>query len=86
MCLSLTITNGEVAYSRDNLTVGTLATYICNTGYSLMGLPTQQCIEDDQSGPVGVWNGAAPTCEGTAVNWNDTEQTCEVISNLSLTL
>ena len=30
-----------------------------------MGIPTQQCVEDDQSGPVGVWNGDAPICEGT---------------------
>ena len=66
-CLSLTITNGEVTYSQDNITVGTVATYTCDTGYSLMGLPTQQCVEDDQSGPVGVWNGTAPSCEGKSM-------------------
>ena len=66
-CLSLTITNGDVTYSQDNLTVGTTATYTCDTGYSLMGIPTQQCVEDDQSGPVGVWNGTVPTCEGISM-------------------
>ena len=32
-----------------------------------MGIPTQQCIEDDQSGPIGVWNGTVPTCEGISM-------------------
>ena len=65
MCTSLTATNGEVTYSQNNLTVGTVATYTCETGYSLTGLPTQECIENDQGGLVGVWNGTVLTCEGT---------------------
>ena len=57
----------SLTYSQDNLTVGTVATYVCDTGYLLTGSPTQQCMENDQGGLVGVWNGTVPTCEGTSV-------------------
>ena len=60
--------SGEINYSQENLTVDTIATYTCDTGYSLTGSPTQQCMENDQGGLVGVWNGTAPTCEGTSIS------------------
>ena len=47
--------NGQVSV-RDN-TVGGVATYTCNTGYSLFGSTTRTCRND------GTWSGDEPVCE-----------------------
>ncbi len=41
-----------------DILVGTVATYTCNTGYTLNGDTTRVCVSG------GNWNGSAPTCEG----------------------
>ena len=40
--------------------LGTVATYSCNTGSALAGQTTRVC--EDTNG--GTWSGQAPTCEG----------------------
>ena len=39
-------------------TLGQTATYICNTGYNLVGDSTRTCQA------AGNWSGSAPTCQG----------------------
>ena len=47
--------NGRVSFSA-GLTVGSRATYTCNSGYSLVGESTRICREDRS------WSGRAPVC------------------------
>ncbi len=56
-----TSTNGMISYNMETVSlrpVGTVATYTCNTGYTLTGDTTRTCGSD------GMWSGKAPTCEG----------------------
>jgi CUB/sushi domain-containing protein len=50
-----TISNGS-ASTPDGQEFGDVATYSCNEGYSLTGVPTRACQAD------GVWSGVAPQC------------------------
>ncbi len=54
-----TLTNGVISYSDPTLGENTVATYTCNTGYTLNGDSTRTCGSD------GVWSGQAQTCIGT---------------------
>ena len=47
--------NGQVSTNRT--TFGETATYICNTGYNLVGDSTRTCEA------AGQWSGSEPTCE-----------------------
>ena len=58
MCPSHSLTNGMVSYSDPTLGVGSVATRICDTGYTLNGGSTRTCQSD------GTWSGSASTCEG----------------------
>ena len=56
-CLSLPPpTNGGISYSDQSRSDGTVATYTCNTGYTLNGDSTRACGS-------GVWSGSAPICQ-----------------------
>ena len=59
-CSDLTMpSNGMISYnggSTDNRPMDTVATYSCDTGYTLNGGNTRTC----QSGRN--WSGSAPTC------------------------
>ena len=46
--------------SIDNRPVGTVATYSCDTGYTLYGGSTRTCSD-------GTWSGSAPTCESESL-------------------
>ena len=46
--------NGQVSVS--GTTVGSTATYTCNTGFVIARQSTRQCLES------GQWSGQAPTC------------------------
>ena len=48
--------------------LGSVATYSCNTGYVLVGQTTRVC--QDTNG--GTWSERAPTCEGMT-NYNSLE-------------
>ncbi len=53
------ITNGAISYFADMMVPfnqGTVATYTCNGGFVLIGIPTRLC------GGGGVWFGVAPEC------------------------
>ena len=47
--------NGRVEMS--GVTPGSVATYICNSEYNLVGMETRTCQNN------GQWDGEAPTCE-----------------------
>ncbi len=52
--------NGMIGYNMGTASlrpVDTVATYTCDTGYTLNG-DTRICGSD------GIWSGSAPTCEG----------------------
>ena len=53
--------NGQVGHT--GITFEQTATYICNTGYILVGVNTRTCLA------TRVWSGSAPTCEGRSHNW-----------------
>ena len=48
--------NGQVTLT--GTTVGSTATYECNSGFTLVGNQGRTCQED------GSWSGADPTCDG----------------------
>ena len=55
------LVNGGIVYdmkTKDNRLVNTVATYTCDTGYTLNGGTTRTCGSD------GVWSGSDPACEG----------------------
>ena len=55
MCPSLTDPkNGTV--NEGGFVPGSIATYTCDSGYSLDGSETRECQDD------GNWDGVAPTC------------------------
>ena len=61
--------NGTIMIAPDSntqrLSLGSVATYSCNTGFALVGQTTRVC-EDTNVGTVttGTWSGSAPTCQG----------------------
>ena len=62
------IANGVITYAPDsvsNYSLGTRATYSCNTGFSLdlsASSETRTCVDDGDNDAEGVFNGQAPTC------------------------
>ncbi|XP_064388708.1 P-selectin-like [Halichondria panicea] len=44
------------------LGVGSVATYSCDPGYTLLGSPTRTC-ENPDTDSMGTWTGAMPDCE-----------------------
>ena len=61
-CPDLTVSaNGMISYNMGTASlrpVGTVATYTCDTGYTLNGGSTRTCGSD------GVWSDSDPTCGG----------------------
>ncbi|XP_064386408.1 uncharacterized protein LOC135334957 isoform X2 [Halichondria panicea] len=57
----IALTNGMISYNMGPASsprpVNTVATYTCDTGYTLDGGTTRTC------GSSGVWSGSAPTCQ-----------------------
>ena len=63
VCLSLPPpTNGEISYSDMTLGLNTVATYTCETGYTLTVGTTRVCMSG------GNWTGSPPTCQGELCN------------------
>ena len=52
MCGS--VSGGRVCYSGDS--VGSVAVYFCDDGYTLQGDSTRECLS------TGLWNGSTPLC------------------------
>ena len=48
--------NGQVSHT-SGTAFGHTATYICNTGYNLVGSSTRMCQA------TGAWSGSEPTCQ-----------------------
>ena len=63
------ILNGLVVYAPDsapNYSLGTVATYSCNTSYFLnvtAGSEMRTCIDDGDNDVEGIFNHTAPTCD-----------------------
>ncbi len=59
------LANGDIDYggagSPGSRPVDTVATYTCDTGYTLDGGTTRFCAS-------GVWSGSPPTCQGEFCN------------------
>ena len=59
--------NGQVSYATDttpNFEIDTVATFTCDSGFSLNGgVSTLTCADDDQMDNVGTWGGTEPTCQ-----------------------
>ena len=51
----LAVSNGMVCYN--GTTAGSVATYTCDNGYTLMGTAERTCRSD------GRWEGSIPSCE-----------------------
>ncbi len=69
MCSLLTaLTNGRIDYFADTSSpfdYATVASYICNPGYAVIGtVKTRTCVGDGST-PIGIWTGTAPICQGT---------------------
>ena len=71
-CLELPLpNNGRIMLTPGNhslsLSLGSVATHSCNTGFVLVGQTTRVC-EDTNGETVGngTWSGSAPTCEGVS--------------------
>ena len=68
-CPSLTApVNGSVTYTftangNGSYPFNSVATYSCDTGFSLVGNSNRTCTGDGSS-ITGAFNGVAPTCQG----------------------
>ncbi|XP_064387965.1 uncharacterized protein LOC135336171 isoform X3 [Halichondria panicea] len=67
MCSNLNVPDNEVIiYSTDTTSpydFGTVATYVCDTGFGLIGEEATQTCDGDDSSPNGVWSGRSPMCD-----------------------
>ncbi len=76
------LTNGVIDYggavSTNSRQVDTVATYTCDTGYTINGSSTRTCESD------GMWSGSTPTCQR---KWNELCTVCllSVSSPIQLT-
>ena len=52
---------GAVTFSSSSLSSGTIATYSCDSGYSLVGSSSRICLSS------GSWNGSQPYCQRQGV-------------------
>ena len=61
LCFELPpIVNGSITYAPDNVSdfeIGTVATYVCDPGFILVGDMTRVCSV------LGLFNGEAPFCQ-----------------------
>ena len=66
-CPDLTVpANGMISYNMGTANlrpVDTVATYTCNTGYTLTGDSISTCGSD------GVWSSDAPVCQSECMEW-----------------
>ncbi len=58
-CPALAVTNGTVSLAGSG-TYGDIATYSCNSGFTLSGSSTRSCQADT------TWSGTAPTCNASS--------------------
>ncbi len=64
--------DGSVSYSNvpgqsNSYTFNVMATYSCDTGFSLLGDNTRTCTGDGSS-IIGAFDGEVPTCESECMN------------------
>ena len=72
-CPSLDLTNGIITYAIDTtpeFAIGTVATHSCFFGFSLVGVVTRTCMDDDRADIVGVWSDSEPSCECKFLSFN----------------
>ena len=65
-CLPLpSLDDGFITYAVDttaNFELQTMATYICDFGFFLVGTEVRTCGVGSELSCEGVWSGSAPTC------------------------
>ena len=52
----------EITYSSGSKSHGSVAAFICNTGFYLNGTSTLTCGDGSRSSAIGAWSGTEPTC------------------------
>ncbi len=77
----LRVANGTIVFSDDDESAppyspGTMATYVCNRGYSLSGGDETRTCVDNVDVIGGEFNGTAPTCELTVIDEGIYYYTC----------
>ena len=58
VCPMFRLVDGAIQLTRENLTAGTVANYICNANFELVGKGTAVCQEN------GFWSAEVPICRG----------------------
>jgi len=61
-CGALSIMNGCVEYTNTTLGPGTVATFNCEDGYTLVGESSTTCLIGENNN--GVWSSNTPICQG----------------------
>ncbi len=68
MCESLpSPPNGRISYSSGSLGYQTMANYMCNVGYGLIGDRSRTCVGSALS--PGEWTGSQPICTRKTFNF-----------------
>ena len=76
-CLELSLpNNGRIMLTPGNhslnLSLGSVATHSCQTGFVLVGQTTRVCeATNGETVGNGIWSGSAPTCEGGSCMMSD---------------
>ncbi len=63
--------NGVITFSIEQISLVEFvraATYSCEPGFELVGGNVTRLCVGDESSPIAMWTGTAPTCEGTGVS------------------
>ena len=72
LCEELYLSNGTVVTGASRI-YGDVATYICDSGFTLTGGDQNRTCEKMNStsgSSYGVWSGTAPRCEGESLETN----------------
>lgn len=78
------INQGTVSPSKGKYSAGDVITYVCQSGYKVVGMPTRTCMENKQ------FDGVAPSCmKGDGVQVDDNcavafNQPCDMNAQCSL--
>ena len=55
------------ANTTSEIEIGTVATHLCDAGFTLVGNMNRTCVDENQEDIVGVWSETAPSCDGKSL-------------------